>query len=146
LKYPKNMNRVIKTRIIFTWMILSLNLLIPAPKAQNINQRHIDSLKRAAASDKEDTNKINALNSLAYDLGQNNPSAALSYAESAVVLSQKIRWTKGMANGLVNTGYIQLQLSDYSRAIEYQEKALKIFDSIRYEYGCRVVISSWQRI
>ena len=103
--------------------------------AQNTGQKLIDSLKAAASSKVNDTNKMKALYKLAKNLQENEPQQALRYAEDALNLSKNLNKKKTEANCLQVIGNIYNNLSEYHKGIEYQEKALKIFEEINDKSG-----------
>ena len=78
--------------------------------AQLIN---IDSLQNVITNAKEDSNKVNSLNALAMELRNNNPDTAIYYAKQALVVSEKIKFTKGIAEAYLWIGTIDINIGKY---------------------------------
>lgn len=92
----------------------------------------IDSLHSVLKTAKEDTNKVNTLNVLSSQLqGIGKYQLAIKYADSALFLSQKINFKKGIAKSYKNYGTISWQnLGKYPEALKYYSDALKIMQEI----------------
>src|SRR3954466_12816779 len=91
--------------------VLTLNACICF--AQNAK---IDSLKKVLLTAKEDTNKVNVLNGLAWEYKFLNPDSSLLLINKAIALARKIGFEKGKANALRNTGGYYLDRADYRNA------------------------------
>lgn len=129
------MNSFIKTRILFCRVLFILLLTNSAIIAQDKEQKQIDSLKIAAESKVNDTNKVKALYSLAFLLRNNEPHQALSYGEEAIKLAKKVNWEKGEATGFRHLGVIYMNLGDYPKALECLNHSMKIFEKIHNKLG-----------
>jgi serine phosphatase RsbU (regulator of sigma subunit) len=109
--------------------IFSLNYIFSQNKL-------IDSLKNKLAGQGEDTAKINTLNILSRQLDNNgDQKAALNYSDTALFLSQKLQFKKGLAASLKTHGNIYFNQSNFPRALEYYLKALKTFDYLGDKQG-----------
>ena len=115
--------------------------------AQN---KSIDSLLILLKKDKQDTNKVKHLNALAWKLGSSNPDTAIILGKQALdiitpVHSSEFTTTKERtegrrimalrANVLGNLGYYYYLIADYSIAIDYCLKALKINEELKNKSG-----------
>ena len=77
---------------------------------------NIDSLLNELAKAKEDTNKINTLNVLAWNLIISaNYKSALEFGEEAMLLSEKLKFQKGKAFAYQNLGYAYSNQFNYSK-------------------------------
>lgn len=74
---------------------------------------------------KNDTNKVNYLNDLAWDF-RKTESIGAPYAMEAYRISDSIAYQKGLAISLSRLGTIQKWQGNYSKAIEYNLQSLKI--------------------
>ncbi len=101
----------------------------------NTYDKKIDSLHALLKTAKEDTNKVNILNSLSRELSSNNPQQALNYAQKALQLSNNLKYKGGMANSYSYIGCSYCDQSDYSKALKYFFKSLKIFEEIGNKKG-----------
>jgi len=98
--------------------------------------REVDSLKNVLKAQNDDTNKVNTLNALSQEHEiLSNYDSALSYAERAQVLAEKIGFKKGVANALRNFGRICYHRSDYQKSLEYHFKAFTIYQNIGNKRG-----------
>jgi tetratricopeptide (TPR) repeat protein len=89
-------------------------------------QKKIDSLLFLLKNAKHDTDKINFQKKISFEysyIGANN--LAISYADSALKLSQKLSHKNGIATSLSILGSIYLTKGDYSNALECYLSALK---------------------
>ncbi|MBI2968935.1 MAG: sensor histidine kinase [Bacteroidetes bacterium] len=86
-------------------------------------------LTGASASGGSDTSLINFLNEQSSSLYRNNPELARKYADSALTLSEKINFKKGLGEAYQNIG-IAFDMHGYcDSAISYFLQSLKIFET-----------------
>ncbi|HRH64783.1 MAG TPA: adenylate/guanylate cyclase domain-containing protein [Bacteroidia bacterium] len=86
----------------------------------------IDSLLSAMSATKDDTNRVNILNTISYTYFSINPDTGIAFGEMALKLSEQINWKKGIANSYSNIATNYLSKSDYPKTLEYLLTALKI--------------------
>ncbi len=67
-------------------------------------QVRIDSLNKVLKTAKEDTNKINALTSLADELKSLHPEQSIAFAQQAIALAGQLNYPKGIAVGYLLLG------------------------------------------
>lgn len=67
-------------------------------------KRIIDSLRQVLKTDKEDTNKVNALIGLAFSIYTIKPDSTILLAEEARSLAEKLDWSKGMVDAYQAAG------------------------------------------
>src|ERR1035437_1840645 len=96
-------------------------------------QTKIDSLLTLLKKDKEDTNKVNHLNTLSreyIDIGSYDSSFA--FANNALKLSPQLNppYKKGIATTYNNLGVVYMQQADYPKALEYYFKGLKMAEDL----------------
>lgn len=68
----------------------------------------------------------------------------LSMESSNWVLSQQLKWPKGIALSYNRIGSNYIFKSDYPNALEYDLKALKAYENINYKTGIATVLKYWQ--
>ena len=90
----------------------------------------IDSLKTVIESSGEDTIKVNALNNLSLLIWDSQPNMAITYANEARALGNKIKYKKGVALALKNIGLGYYTKSDYINVLENWQRSLAIYDSL----------------
>lgn len=99
-------------------------------------QHKIDSLQNLLKSAKDDTNKVNILNKLGQKSNQSgNLDSALTFAMKAQALAEKILFKKGVADALLNMGYIYMYREKDSIAAEYSLRALAIYQGMANKKG-----------
>jgi signal transduction histidine kinase/CheY-like chemotaxis protein/HPt (histidine-containing phosphotransfer) domain-containing protein len=91
----------------------------------------VDSLQRELTSDiykkRSDTNKVKLLNELASAYKNIDPESGIVYAQQQLEIATEINWQKGIGNAYARLGQNHQFKYDYSKALEYDFKALKIF-------------------
>ena len=98
-------------------------------------QTKIDSLRIQLKSDKEDTNKVNHLNALGWQLMYNDPDTSIILGNQSLQLAEKLNWKKGIASSLGNQGVYCWLKTDYPQALDYYLKALKIDEELKDKNG-----------
>jgi tetratricopeptide (TPR) repeat protein len=97
--------------------------------------REIDSLLGVLKIEKEDTNRVKTLNTLAFALHHINPDSTTLIAQQALALSEKIGWKKGEANSYRSAGIGSWAKGDYSKAQDYDIKSLKLCEELGDKLG-----------
>ncbi|MBC7923099.1 MAG: tetratricopeptide repeat-containing sensor histidine kinase [Ferruginibacter sp.] len=85
----------------------------------------IDSLEARLPTLAADTNRVNALNRLAYAQRNSEYQRASLYAEEARVLSSKLRFLKGEVSALNTVGWVHYRKGNYQQAFGYALQSLK---------------------
>lgn len=106
-------------------------------------QRQIDSLKILLSLDKEDSLKVQHLNKLAgFCSDQGEMRQALGYAKSALLLSQRINYTSGLARAYSNMALAYYLQADYPNALNYYSHALDMTQRIGNKSGSASIITN----
>lgn len=90
----------------------------------------VDSLKKVLLTAKEDTNKVNTLNTLSMLLIYSNPDSALALSNRAMSLSQKLNFDRGIGASENIVGSVYYMQGDFSSALSYYEQALTVWKKI----------------
>lgn len=99
-------------------------------------QNKIDSLQSLIEKDKADTNKVVHLNELSWEYKNNgNYDTALYFGNTALLLSQKINFQKGIANSYNRMGNVHDLKGDYQEALGYYFKALEMDEELKDKNG-----------
>src|ERR1051325_12128795 len=98
-------------------------------------QAKIDSLKKVLLTAKEDTNKISALNMLAWQLSNINPDTSILLASQALSIAQKEKNKKYIANSYHNIAWANYLKGDYTSALENNFKALALSEELNNKQG-----------
>ena len=85
-----------------------------------------DSLLNILKFAKEDTVKVNALHTLAWELEEINSDSSLALAAEALLLSEKLKWKEGKAESYYQLGYFNWQKGNLSASLENYQKNLAI--------------------
>jgi adenylate cyclase len=121
-------------------LLIILGLLFSkAAYSQKQGQARIDSLLKELPKQKEDTNKVNLLNSLSYAYANINPTEGLKFGQQSLDLAIKLDWEKGIASALNRIGLNYNSKSDYSKALEYYLKSLALFEKTGNKKGMNSV-------
>ncbi len=120
----------------FTFIILIIigfnyNILF----AQKQGQEKIDAILKKIDKSKEDTNKVNLLNSISVEYYSINPETGIKYCEQAYQLAVKLNWKSGIANSTNTLGIYHWSMSNYPKALNYFFKSLKICESKNDKYN-----------
>jgi two-component system sensor histidine kinase UhpB len=86
----------------------------------------LDSVRKAAASQKEDTNKVNALNSLSGIYQISYPDSGLAYAQKALALAEKLHFESGIFLAEITASESLMILGNYPLELDYAFKALSL--------------------
>jgi len=92
--------------------------------------KKLDSLFTVLKITKEDTIKINTLNTLACEFRSNNSDTAIYLANQALILSQKIDYKMGMADAYLWGGTAVNTLGKFEEAIKQLTKAKNIYEQL----------------
>lgn len=107
--------------------LFGLLLLVVSPHlavAQKQGGLLVDSLLKVLPIAKEDTHKVLLLNKLSFAYSTTNPKEGLKTGREALLLSEKLRWPKGIAGGYTDIGINYGALSQPDSALHYYLKAL----------------------
>ncbi|MBN4072098.1 tetratricopeptide repeat protein [Flavobacteriales bacterium AH-315-E23] len=103
--------------------IISFLFLSIASFAQ---QGKIDSLTTRLQEDLHDSDRVNTLNSLAWELTYANPDTAIILVSEAVSIAEALSWQLAIANSIGHLGTFNVLKGRYTKALEYYFKALNI--------------------
>lgn len=114
-------------KILLLTLFIAYNFLA---LAQKYNNPFVDSLVVELPKAKEDTNKVNMLLDISFDIFAVNPDDAISYAAQGIELSEKLNFKKGIASGYRYMGMGYMTKSMFPKALDCYLKALKIFEGL----------------
>ena len=92
-------------------------------------------LKELSAGDPQSTERIDALNNLAWEIGLTQTKRALELAREASRLSEQVDYKQGVGLGHRTIGYCQLVFSNLEQAAEYSRTAIRELDEINEKLG-----------
>jgi serine phosphatase RsbU (regulator of sigma subunit)/Flp pilus assembly protein TadD len=101
-----------------------------------------DSLSRLIQKSTADSNKVNLLNSLAFEYRNSDPEKMLSIAKEAGALARELNFLKGEASSNNNSGIANNALGNYDSAITYYQKALDFFEKNNFRKKEASVLSN----
>lgn len=120
-------------RIFLLYLVFSIGA--NAQETDVKNQQKIDSLLQVVSTTKVDSVKIRSLMKLEYCYRFSDYQKGLDFAEEALELAKKTKWTKGLALCYNNIGNSYLDRGKHFQAIDYYLKSLdysKEFLKIRH--------------
>jgi len=86
----------------------------------------LDSLIVSLNKSKEDTNKVNTLQKIAFQYLDNNRDQALAYLNQSKALAEKLKFEKGMAKAYLNIGDVLRLNTDYPGARRYFLRSISL--------------------
>jgi serine phosphatase RsbU (regulator of sigma subunit) len=94
-------------------------------------QSEIDSLLLTLKDAKEDTNKVNSLNDLAYALrNRTEPDSCIALSMRALSLAEKLKWDIGIAKVYGNLAWFYGLKSDNASSLKYYFKELETWNEL----------------
>ena len=111
-------------------ILIILTLLLQlALHAQKKGQARIDSLVEVLNKTRQDTTRVNTLNTLASDLLQNGKTdSAIELSSSALLLAKKINFTFGEADAYYLIGQAYAAKANKTEALKNYENALRLYE------------------
>lgn len=110
-----------KEKLLFLLFLSAFPILLSAQK-----QKADSLINLLMLSKKEDTSKVELLINLASSMNAYKPDSAIIYGQKALNLAIKINYTEGMANALKKLATSFRKIGNYSKALEYNLRLLKI--------------------
>lgn len=102
----------------------------------------IDSLKQVLYMSNEDTLKVNTLISICQNEYRSLPDSAIFHGNQALNLSEKLNYSKGIANAYKYIGMGTYFLGNYPETIELWQKSLSSFEEINDKVGVANILSN----
>jgi len=98
----------------------------------SLNRGHIDSLKplvgfSITGNTQKDTTNINRLNDIARNYFETNPDSTIYFGTVAVNLSRQIKYSPGLAYGLLQVGHADFFKGNYDKARKEFNQSISIF-------------------
>jgi two-component system NtrC family sensor kinase len=90
----------------------------------------VDSLKLSVSKANNDTSKVNTLLLLSKEYIGSSPADAIKYSNEAKDLSEKLKYTAGVAYAQKNIGMVYYNQTKYVETIEHWTQSYLLFDSI----------------
>lgn len=115
-------------KALLIFLLLSASMLFCF--GQRKGQPELDSLLPLLKSKGEDSTRVQLLNEIANIYPYINPDEGLKFGRSALELSEKISWERGMADSYASMGSNHANKADYANALDNDYKALKIFEKL----------------
>ena len=105
----------------------------PVCAQQLHGQALADSLIGQLSTPKNDTEQVKLLIKLVKTFVPINPHAAMPYIDSAMMISQKSGWRKGIGISFLNKARIYIATSDFPAGLTYADSAYEIFTAIKWK-------------
>ena len=104
--------------------------------------KQIDSLKLIISNNIEDSNKVNNLLLLSKYYFSINPTQSIKFCEEAKAISNKLKYTKGLALSHKNIGIANYMQSKYVEAIQNWNISLEIYKGLEDKIGQSNILSN----
>jgi two-component system, NarL family, sensor histidine kinase UhpB len=95
----------------------------------------IDSVRRVAATQKPDTNKVWTLGAMSNYYAFNDPDSGILCAKQALALAEKLQFNKGIFWSIVSLNHSLYVSGNYTEELEYALKALPIAQKLNDRYA-----------
>lgn len=95
----------------------------------------VTELERSIASLPNSIEKADAINQLAFEIRNTDPSRSYSLCKEAQDLSKALVYQKGHATALTNEAFTCIQTADYELALDKLVEALNVFEVLKEEPG-----------
>ena len=106
--------------------ILLANFMFALLHFTSAQNNTIDSLEAILKTAGQDTNKVNILNTLSYELLYSNTDTTIFLATQAKNLAEKLNYSKGIASAYLRLGQAYNNLGSYEQSQAYLSKALAL--------------------
>jgi adenylate cyclase len=110
--------------------------------AQMQGQARIDSLINMLQTEKDDTDKVKALQKISWSLLLIDPEMGIKYGKQCLALSERLGWEKGKAIAYFSLGGNYENVYDLPMALKYYLLALKLFRDVGADKGIANVLAS----
>ena len=127
-------------------IVLLFTLLPFSSLARLQGQARIDSLLNVLPKLDDDTSKVRLLDDLSNSYKTINPAEGIKYGQEALNLATELEWKKGIAMACDKLGSNYQFVSSYLKALEYDFRALKIYEELKDKYGMAEVESNMANI
>ncbi|MES1218376.1 MAG: tetratricopeptide repeat protein [Bacteroidota bacterium] len=109
--------------------LLAAALLLVHISTGQQTTHYVDSLKTELGKHlPHDSLRVKLLIEVANSIYHNAPDDALKYSEEAIAISKEISWQLGIARAYRQKGVVYYIQSDYMKALEYYQAALKEYE------------------
>ncbi len=108
-----------------TYLFLFLAGASLAQVPVRLNDHQLDSLRSLVKTAKEDTNKVNLMTTLGMAMADIEKEPDMPLLNGALALSEKLKYTQGMANAYHVLGMAYRDLNENQKALENYERSLK---------------------
>ena len=98
---------------------------LPSSSISQTSVQIVDSLRKIL-SQKEDTNRINTLNDIAYEYTADFPDSAIIYASKALSLAESLNFISGQIASKNYLGLAEYYKNNYDKAIEYYNSVITL--------------------
>jgi len=118
---------------VFAFFLIAFQFVYIVVGGQDLSA--IDSLKRQLNQSKADTSKFKTLIALSKEVYNLDPKKGLIQANEALVLAEKLNYTKGLALAYKTLGLGYYRLGEYLNAINNWDKAMNIYNKLGDKAG-----------
>jgi class 3 adenylate cyclase len=117
----------------FRFALLAGGLLLLSPASGQVPV--LDSLQRLLPKVRQDTQRIDILNEIAWELTDGDPARARKLLDSTFRLARSIRYLKGQGNALNYRGVLENKAGLIDSAIHYYQAAIPIREELGDQAG-----------
>ncbi len=96
---------------------------------------NFDSIEQSLQHLKQDTNRVNTLNSLCWCYIPIDINKSKTFCTESISLSKKLNYKKGLAKAVILMSSIYYEQGNYSECLDYNLQALKIREELGDRWG-----------
>ena len=111
-------------------MLVAATCLLAFPRAHGQYASILDSLQHILPSVQPDTQRIDILNEIAWELTDDNPEQARQYLDSTFRYSRRVGFLRGQGNSLNYLGVLESKVGAIDSAIYYFQAAIPIREKL----------------
>lgn len=101
----------------------------------NAQEAYVDSLKLVLKTQKADTQRINTINELIFEIKYADPVSAKTYCDEAIALGEKLKFNKGLGLSYKVKGILHDEKGEYTEAVNAYIKSLSYYTKIKDKQG-----------
>ncbi|MBK7406906.1 MAG: tetratricopeptide repeat protein [Saprospirales bacterium] len=124
------MSRTAHHNSLFIGILLAGSCLLALPGAYGQDLSILDSLRGVLPAIRQDTQRVDILNEIAWELTDGNPEEARQYLDSTFRYARRIRYLKGQGNSLNYRGVLESKVGAVDSAIHYFQLAIPIREDL----------------
>ncbi len=123
-----------------TYVLILISLFTSFKVFAQSDLLKIDSLSKVLLAQKDDTDKVNTLNALSWELcNEYKIDSSIQYSNKALSLAATINFKKGIAKAYEHLGFVYTQKKDYGEAVKNFTTAQSFYEQINDKHDVATI-------